>query len=126
MGLICQWRHKTSPKLWLMRRFFWRLLLSFLTKYNGGLAGFCILMLVVGASFHVMHGQFEADQRAQLQSQSQSQSQSQREATSQTQLQAISESTEAAALPSCAHPPCHIPHQTESFNLLRLFFSRES
>lgn len=90
-----QIRRETSPKLRFMRRF----ILSWLYKHNGAVAGLFGLCLIIGASLHAMHGQFEDAAACQTKS-----------TVSQQSKQSYS--------------PCNPTHQTPSFDLLGLFFSR--
>lgn len=90
-----------------------RLFLAFLLKYNGALAGMCVFAVVVGASFHIMHGKF--DQQAQCQ------------AALQTQI--LERSQQAIAKPSTSiskQVDCSNSRQMESFSFYQLFFSRNN
>jgi len=76
-----------------------RLILSWLYKHNGAVAGVFGLCLIIGASMHAMHGQIE-------------------------QAQSCQAKTGLTKASSRQAPPCKPTHQTPSFDLLGLFFSR--
>ena len=88
-----------------------RLLLAFILKNNGAFAGLCIFFLVVGASFHVMHGKFEQAQQCQT-----------------TIAANLSQPSSSKPLGKVTSQPASCQtlasRQTSSFSLLAFFFSR--